>query len=257
LFVSFQFYFIFQEDKSSAGPKKGTLFAKKEPGPRRVASLTRTPSLTRDLPASTSRNSGHSEPGAAAAVVAALTRSLSRPLLSGSREAGQSSDVSGPADSLAGQQQWSQTLPRSYKINGGSTVVGHGSGGGPQLAAAWRDAVAKASTVLSRSSSRSSLKQAEVAPATASSSSGRSAAAGRLLSLQDEQQDFAHTLPKSYTQLRSAMADNELLAPRTAEQRSAMADSELLAPRTVNKADKGTEVKTTTLPVQTVLTVQV
>jgi hypothetical protein len=211
------------------GPKKGTLFAKKEPGPRRVASLTRTPSLTRDLPSASHQ---HGET-AAAAVVAALTRSLSRPLLlASSREAGQSSDVTSP-DALA-NQQWSQTLPRSYKLNGSGG--NNGGGGGPQLAAAWRDAVAKASTVLSRSSSRSSLKQADLS---ASANSGGRTAAGRL-ALPDEQQDFAHTLPKSYTQLRSAMADNEMLAPRKVD----------------NRSEQDREEKTV-LPVQTVLTVQV
>jgi hypothetical protein len=48
-----------------------------------------------------------------------------------------------------------------------------------------------------------------------------------------EQSDFGHTLPKSYTQLRSAMAENHLLAPRREEEKRAV------------------------LPVQTVLTVQV
>jgi hypothetical protein len=49
-----------------------------------------------------------------------------------------------------------------------------------------------------------------------------------------EQSDFGHTLPKSYTQLRSAMAENHLLAPRREE-----------------------ENKRAVLPVQTILTVQV
>ena len=176
-----------------------------------MATLIRTPSLTRDLP-SERRNGGGGDSSSSSSMVAALARSLSRPSLL-SREDGFAAATSG-GDLSSERHEWpsqlSQTLPRSYKLTGGA---GSGSGGGPQLAAAWRDAVAKATTVLSRSSSRSSLKTEAATPA-AAAAVVRSASSR--FALHDEQQDFAHTLPKSYTQLRSAMADNQMLAPRAA-----------------------------------------
>ncbi len=185
-------------------------------GPRKAASpLNRTPSLSRD--------------GSLEAAVG-LARSLTRSVLP-SRQASQDSLVEAPtserppSEQLWPPQQQSQTLPRSYKLH---------SGGGPQLSAAWRDAVAKASTVLSRSSSRSSLKSQ--AGSTKDLTSPNVLASVRSTAQQmmnREQSDFGHTLPKSYTQLRSAMAENQLLAPRREEEKRAA------------------------LPVQTVLTVQV
>ncbi len=163
-------------------------------------------------------------------VAAVLARSLSRSVLSSAQHASV-----GPADrpAVSNERHWpplSQTLPRSYKVN---------SSGGPQLSAAWRDAVAKATTVLSRSSSRSSLKQQDSRreppqPAPARSSNS--------LWLEQQQQDFGHTLPKCYTQLRSAMAENSLLSPRM---------------RLDEQQSKQAPDKRNVLPVQTVLTVQV
>ena len=186
-------------------------------GPRKAASpLNRTPSLTRD---------------ASLEAAVGLARSLTRSVLP-SRQASQDSLVEAPAserppsEQLWPPQQQSQTLPRSYKLH---------SGGGPQLSAAWRDAVAKASTVLSRSSSRSSLKsQAGSAKDLTSPNVLASVVRSTAQQMMNrEQSDFGHTLPKSYTQLRSAMAENHLLAPRREEEKRAV------------------------LPVQTVLTVQV
>jgi len=227
-----------------------------------VASLTRTPSLTRDLSSEWCKSS---ESSSSSSVVAALARSLSRPpTILASRVAVKDDAGGGRTGGISVEtHQWpsqmSQTLPRSYKLNGGA-VGGGASSGGPQLATAWRDAVAKASNVLSRSSSRSSLKTETSTPAP------------RRFSQPDEPQqqlDFTHTLPKSYTQLRSAMADNQLLVPRTTAgdnqllvPRTAAGDNQLLVPRTAagdgkDEAENEDEQVVHPPPVQTVLTVQV